>query len=180
MKKHFIQYQEIYFTIYYLSALIKKINIEAEYKKYIEKQTYNFNSREKFFLDNLLEELIFIINTIKKQYEYSTLNNSMYEEKIEIDKSKDDMLIIFKGFVDKIMLDNEKTIASIIDYKTGNPDLNLNNTIHGLDLQLPVYIYLVKNKFPNIRIVGFYLQKILNNEISIDNKHTYEYLKKTN
>lgn len=177
-------YEETFYTVlgnlfhYILSICFdKEINIEAEYKKYIEKQTYNFNSRELFFLDNLLEELTFIINTIKKQYEYSTLNNSMYEEKIEIDKSKDDMLIIFKGFVDKIMLDNDKTIASIIDYKTGNPDLNLNNTIYGLDLQLPVYIYLVKNKFPNIRIVGFYLQKILNNEISIDNKQTYEYLK---
>lgn len=177
-------YEETFYTVlgnifhYILSICFNKdINIKEEYIKYISKQTYQFNAREKFFLDNLFIELIFIINTIKKQHEYSSLNHSLYEEKIEIDKSKDDMLIIFKGFVDKIMLDDDKKIASIIDYKTGNPNLNLNNSIYGLDLQLPVYIYLVKHKFPNIRIVGFYLQKILNNEISIDNKHTYESLK---
>lgn len=177
-------YEETFYTIlgnlfhYILSICFDDdIDIEKEYNNYINKQSYEFNSREKFFLDNLLEELIFIINTIKKQYEYSSLNNSLYEEKIEIDKSKEDMMIIFKGFVDKIILDNDNKVAAIIDYKTGNPDLNLNNCIYGLDLQLPVYIYLVKNKFPNIRIVGFYLQKILNNEISLDNKHTYSSLK---
>lgn len=177
-------YEETFYTIlgnlfhYILSICFDRdIDIKKEYNIFISKQTYKFNARERFFLDNLLQELIFIINTIKKQYEYSTLNYSMYEEKIEIDKSKDEMLIIFKGFVDKIMLDNDKKIAAIIDYKTGNPDLNLNNCVYGLDLQLPVYIYLVKYKFPNIRIVGFYLQKILNSEITKDNKHTYEYLK---
>lgn len=178
-------YEETFYTIlgnlfhYILSICFDKdINLKEKYKEYISKQTYPFNAREKFFLDNLLSELIFIIDTIKSQYEYSSLNNSLYEEKITIDKSKNDMKIIFKGFIDKIMLDNNNLVASIIDYKTGNPNLNLNNSIYGLDLQLPVYVYLVKNKFPNIRIVGFYLQKILNNEISHDNKHSYEELKK--
>lgn len=177
-------YEETFYTIlgnlfhYILSiCFTKDIDLKKEYTKYISKQAYQFNARERFFLDNLFEELLFIINTIKKQSEYSTLNNYLYEEKIEIDKSREDFLIIFKGFVDKIMLDNDNKIAAIIDYKTGNPDLNLNNCIYGLDMQLPVYIHLVKHKFPNIRIVGFYLQKILNSEIIKDNKHTYEKLK---
>ena len=177
-------YEETFYTIlgnlfhYILSICFKDdIDLEKEYNNYIKEQTYKFDAREMFFLKNLLEELKFIIDTIKKQYKYSSLKNSLYEEKIEIDKSINDMKIIFKGFVDKIMLDSNNKIATIIDYKTGNPDLNLNNTIYGLDLQLPVYIYLTKYKFPNIRIVGFYLQKILNSEIIIDNKHTYEELK---
>lgn len=177
-------YEETFYTIignlfhYILSICFQKdIDIESEYNKFINKQTYKFNAKELFFLNNLLEELKFVISTIKKQYEYSSLENSLYEEKIEVDKSIDNMKIIFKGFIDKIMLDSQNKIAAIIDYKTGNPDLNLNNSIYGLDLQLPVYIYLTKQKFPNIRIVGFYLQKILNSEISIDNKHTYNELK---
>ena len=177
-------YEETFYTIignlfhYILSICFQKdINIESEYNKFINKQTYKFNAKELFFLNNLLEELKFVISTIKKQYEYSSLENSLYEEKIEVDKSIDNMKIIFKGFIDKIMLDSQNKVAAIIDYKTGNPDLNLNNSIYGLDLQLPVYIYLTKQKFPNIRIVGFYLQKILNSEISIDNKHTYNELK---
>jgi ATP-dependent helicase/DNAse subunit B len=178
-------YEETFYTIignlfhYILSICFNQdINLEKKYYEYIAKQSYPFNAREKFFLDNLLKELVFIIDTIKNNNEYSTLSNTLYEEKITIDKSKANMKIIFKGFVDKIMLDSSNSIASIIDYKTGNPNLNLNNSIYGLDLQLPVYVYLVKNKFPNIRIVGFYLQKILNNEISLDNKHSYEELKK--
>ena len=87
------------------------------------------------------------------------------------------MEITFKGFVDKMMTNDTENIISIIDYKTGNPDLNLNHIIHGLDLQLPVYIYLARKKFPKAEIAGFYLQKILNNEISKDYKHTYESLK---
>jgi len=36
---------------------------------------------------------------------------------------------------------------------------------------------LARKKFPDSDIAGFYLQKILNNEISKDYKHTYESLK---
>ncbi|UKI57119.1 MAG: hypothetical protein L6V81_06945 [Clostridium sp.] len=39
-----------------------------------------------------------------------------------------------------------KKIVVIIDYKTGNPILNINNSLYGLDMQLPVYIYLIKNE----------------------------------
>ena len=177
-------YEETFYTVlgnlfhYVLSKYYKEnFNLENEYNNYLNKCTYQFNSREKFFLNYLKEELKFIIETIKKQNETNSLNNILAEEKIEIDKSRDNLNITFKGFVDKIMTNDNKDIISIVDYKTGNPNLNLNNTIHGLDLQLPVYIYLAKEKFPDAKIAGFYLQKILNNEISKDFKHTYEYLK---
>ena len=177
-------FEETFYTVlgnlfhYILSiALKKEINLKQEYHNYLSKCNYSFNSREKFFLSILEEDLEFIIATIKKQNEVNSLDKTYFEEKIEIDKSSSDMEIIFKGFIDKMMTNDNEDIISIIDYKTGNPDLNLNNIIYGLDLQLPVYVYLARNKFPNARIAGFYLQKILNNEISRDNKHTYESLK---
>ena len=180
-------YEETFYTVlgnlfhYILSICFdSNINLVEEYYKYIDKQTYEFNSRELFFLDNLFSELVFIINTIKEQYEYCSLNNSLYEDRIEVDKSKNDMSIIFKGFVDKIMFDDKNGIGAIIDYKTGNPNLNLNNIIYGIDLQLPVYVYLTKKKFPNIRIVGFYLQKILHGQINRDSKKDYLDIKKDN
>ena len=177
-------FEETFYTIlgnlfhYILSiSFTREINIHEEYNKYLSKCEYPFNSREKFFLSTLVSDLEFIINTINKQNEVCSLKNTYFEEKIEINKSRDNIAIFFKGFVDKLMTnDNEDTI-SIIDYKTGNPDLNLNNIIYGLDLQLPVYIYLARKKFPNADIAGFYLQKILNNEIVKDYKHTYETLK---
>ncbi|MBR3161479.1 MAG: PD-(D/E)XK nuclease family protein [Bacilli bacterium] len=154
-----------------------EIDVRKEYYDYIDKLNYNFDDRELFFLDSLFDELLFIINTIKEHYNYTSFNKYFYEEKIEVVKSIDDIKIIFKGLIDKIMMDDEGRVA-VIDYKTGSTDINLNNIIYGIDMQLPIYIYLLKNKFPNIRIVGFYLQRILNGEINIDNKHTFIDLKK--
>lgn len=177
-------FEETFYTIlgnlfhYILSISFKReINIQEEYTKYLSKCDYHFNSREKFFLSTLVNDLEFIINTIKKQNEVCSLENTYFEEKIEVNKSRDNLDIVFKGFVDKMMTNDNEDIVSIIDYKTGNPDLNLNNIIYGLDLQLPVYIYLARKKFPKANIAGFYLQKILNNEIVKDYKHTYETLK---
>jgi len=177
-------FEETFYTVlgnlfhYVLSNYYKKeFDLKKLYHKFLESCTYQFDDRERFFLEYLEGELEFIVNTIIKQNETNSLSNILAEEKIEIDKSKNDINIIFKGFVDKIMINDEKNVMSIIDYKTGNPKLNLNNVIYGLDLQLPVYIYLAKSKYPNARVAGFYLQKILNNEIVKDFKHTYEALK---
>lgn len=177
-------FEETFYTVlgnlfhYILSiAFDREINLHEEYNDYLSKCTYPFNSREKFFLNMLESDLEFIINTIKKQNETNSLTTSYYEEKIVVDKSKDDMDIVFKGFVDKLMTNDKEDTVAIVDYKTGNPDLNLNHIIYGLDLQLPVYIYLARQKSPNADIAGFYLQKILNNEISKDYKHTYQALK---
>jgi ATP-dependent helicase/nuclease subunit B len=132
-------------------------------------------------LKKLKEELKFIIITIKKQYEHISLDKTLYEEKIYVSKNTN---ITFMGIIDKLMYKEEDdiTYCAIIDYKTGNPNLNLNNMIYGIDMQLPIYLYLSKrtNKLKNVEVLGFYLQKILNNEITIDNKLTYEKQKENN
>lgn len=147
-------------------------------KKYEE--VYPYDEREKFFLKHLKGELQFIIDTILEQESNSHLKSNFFEEKIVKNYQYDFYDVCFKGFVDKLMVSDDKKLVSIIDYKTGNPNLNLNDTIYGLDLQLPIYLFLAQNKFPEARIAGFYLQKILNNEISLDHKHSYLELKKEN
>ena len=85
------------------------------------------------------------------------------------------------GVIDKLMYkEDDNTKVSIIDYKTGNTDIKLNNIIYGLDMQLPIYLYLAKNidKFDNCQIVGFYLQKLLNSEVNKDYNKDYITLKK--
>ena len=80
------------------------------------------------------------------------------------------------GIIDKLLYKEEdnKTYLVIIDYKTGVLHTNLNNTIYGIDMQLPVYLYLAKDGlFKNAEVIGFYLQKILNNEVVKDIKKTY-------
>ena len=146
-------------------------DVIGNYEKLIHESTYPFNESEKFFLENLKNELLLIIDTIKEQLKYTSLKQSMYEKEIKIDISSD-VKVTFKGFVDKILYDefNGEKIVVIIDYKTGNPLLNINNSLYGLDMQLPVYIYLIKSEIKNVRIGGFYLQKILSNVNSLQKR----------
>lgn len=140
------------------------IDVIRTYESEIEKSNYEFSESEKFFLSILKDELILVIETIKNQLSYTQLNKSMYEKEIIIDVDKD-LHIKFKGFIDKILYNefNGQTIVAIVDYKTGNPNLNINNSIYGLEMQLPIYIYLIKTEIKDVKIGGFYLQKILNN-----------------
>ena len=144
-------------------------NREVEYYK----NNFEFTKSDLFFLDILKDELVLIIDVIKNGLNYTQLKKSMYEKEIIIEINKD-LHITFKGFVDKILYDDfdGETICAIIDYKTGNPHLNLNNTVYGLEMQLPIYAYLIKNSniIKNVKIGGFYLQKILNNETDINKK----------
>lgn len=148
-------------------------DFEKSYNESISKSKYEFTNTDRFFLDKLKGDLQLIIETIKNQLKYTQLDKSMYEKEIKITVNKD-LNIIFKGFVDKIMygeFDGE-VIVAIIDYKTGNPTLTLDNTIYGMDMQLPVYMYLIKNSniVNNVRIGGLYLQKILGKEKMLEDK----------
>ena len=148
-------------------------DFDKSYNESISKSKYIFTPTDEFFLDKLKGDLQLIIETIKNQLNYTQLDKSMYEKEIKITVNKD-LNIIFKGFVDKIMygeFDGE-TIVAIIDYKTGNPSLTLDNTIYGMDMQLPVYMYLIKNSniVKNVRIGGLYLQKILGKEKTLEDK----------
>lgn len=145
-----------------------------EWETYIKTKELLVN--EKFFLVKLKEELKLIMEEVKRLHKSTGLTDYMLEKKIYIDKSKN-IPITFMGIVDKMMYKSidGKDLIAIIDYKTGNPDTNLFNTIYGIDMQLPVYLYLVKysNLFSNPTFVGFYLQKILHGEINRSNNKTY-------
>lgn len=180
-------YEETFNTIignlfhYVLSkAFIENFNFEDTYNEYLTSLNKEFTNKEKVFLNNLKEELKLIINTINKQLKLISLDNTLYEEEIKVSNNSK---VTFIGYVDKLMYkqQDDKTFVAIIDYKTGNTNLNLNNIIYGLDLQLPVYLYLTKNsKLKNVEISGFYLQKILNKEIKKDYKKSFLEQKENN
>ncbi len=133
------------------------------YNDYLKDKDLNF--KENFFVKKLYNDLLFIIETIKKQESYSMFDQVLTEENIMVDKSCK-LKVEFVGIVDKIRYKEEdgKTLVAIIDYKTGNAETTLDNINYGLHLQLPVYIYLTKNGIhKDIQVVGFYLQKLLGN-----------------
>lgn len=149
-------------------VLEKSLKNNDDYKKYWDEHVNNLelSNKEKFFINNLEETCKFTVETIKKQLEYISLDKTKYEEKIFINKDKTTK-ITFMGIIDKLMYKEEfdKTLVAVIDYKTGNTNIDLNKTIYGLSMQLPIYLYLAQNSgLKNVKIAGFYLQNIINKE----------------
>lgn len=142
---------------------------------------YTFTVKDLFFLQKLKGELQFIIATIREQTAQSSFDHAYYEKKIYIAKDRD-IKVTFMGIVDKILYQEKDgiTYACIIDYKTGNPKANLQYVKYGLDMQLPIYLYLVSKSglFQTVVFTGFYLQKILHSELSIKKGKDYQTLKK--
>lgn len=183
-------YEETFYQLVgtlFHAILEKCLTVDSNYDELWNQELTNLNheftNKENFFLSKLKEELLFIIETIKDQENFTNLHNELHEERIYTSLSGN-MNITFTGIIDKIKYKEEEnqTIIAIIDYKTGNPNLDLTTVPYGIGMQLPVYLYLAKNsqKLTNIKVAGFYLQKVLNNEVTVDKSHSYEQLKKKN
>ena len=131
-------------------------NLDTTFTENIKKS--ELTPKEKHFLKKLKEQIKQDIKVIKMQDSHSEFKAKETEKKITIQKTKN---IKFTGIIDKISkLDN---YVIITDYKTGTPNTTLDNIEDGLNMQLPVYIYLIKNGLDKEKqIVGFYLQKLIN------------------
>lgn len=142
----------------------KDFDIDNSYNNYL-KSIRPLTNRELFILSNVKEELSTIIKVIREQYQYMSLDQSMKEKEIYVNKDKN-IKVTFKGVIDKVLYKEEdnKTYLVVIDYKTGSSDaIDLKNMEYGLNLQLPIYLYLSsKMELKNIKVVGFYLQKLFN------------------
>ena len=151
-------------------------NEDFDTYKYFDNYLINereFSEREKFFISIIREEMPFIVETIKKQLTYTTFDKKMYEEKVYVNLDKN-IKVTFMGVIDKVLYKEEegKTLLAVIDYKTGSTDIKLENKEYGIGLQLPIYLYLSsKMKIKNVKIVGFFLQKLLSN--NLDNTKDY-------
>lgn len=146
---------------------------EKYYDDYLKSQR-EFTKRELFFLNSIKKEMIFIVDSIRNSLNYSTFDKKMYEKKVYVNKEKD-IKVTFMGVIDKVLYKEEDgyTYLVVIDYKTGNTSIKLDNMEYGIGMQLPIYLYLTSNMdFKNFKVVGFYLQKLLNN--NLDNTKDYE------
>ena len=142
----------------------KDFDIDNSYNDYL-KSIRPLTNRELFILSNVKDELSTIIKVIRDQYQYMSLDQSMKEKEIYVNKDKN-IKVTFKGVIDKVLYKEEdnKTYLVVIDYKTGSSDaIDLKNMEYGLNLQLPIYLYLSsKMELKNIKVIGFYLQKLFN------------------
>lgn len=126
---------------------------------------------EKYFIDKLKDELKKDIEILKTQRSNSLLNKVKceYENNLKIDEHTD-----FTGRIDKVVYkEGEEPLAMVVDYKTGtSSNINLKLTEFGLSLQLPTYLYLLRNdeKFKDYNFTGFYLQHLLSTIYKFDEK----------
>ena len=147
-------------------SLYKKNNfdLDTEFNNYLEKRELSL--KEKLLLVRIKKDLIKFIEVLKKQEEYTTYKDELYEKKVEIDLNKK-VSVKFIGFIDKIMYykNIEDTYFSIVDYKSGTIDTHIEPMKYGLHMQLPVYLYLIHygRCFTNPIFTGIYYQNILFN-----------------
>ena len=163
-------YEETFFTIignmyhHILEiGLFKKIDVEKEVNLFLKDKQFTY--KEKYFLKKLIKDLEFTLDEIKKQTNEIALDKYLFEKEIKVEKGNN-LSITFKGFVDKIIYNDDKVkkIAVLIDYKTGNIDIDLSYIKYGINMQLPVYLYLVKQELKEVEFAGFYLQKLINKD----------------
>lgn len=143
------------------------------FDKFVSEQR-EFSNRELFFLSSIREEMVFVVDTIRKQLSYSTFDKSMYEKKVYVNKDKN-IKVTFMGVIDKVLYKEEDgiTYLAVVDYKTGSTDIKLDNKEYGIGMQLPIYLYLSsKMELENVKVVGFYLQKLFSG--SLDNTKDYD------
>lgn len=154
-------------------------DFEKEFNKYLENRELSI--KERILLIKLKKDLLELINSLKKQQLITGYDNNYLEKKIEIPLNNKKINVIFKGFIDKIMYyeNLENFYFTVIDYKTGTVDTNIEPMKYGLNMQLPVYLYLIKysNMFKKPIFTGLYYQNILFNYPTCVNVE--EYLKIT-
>ena len=168
-------------------CLEKGLNSSADTRvlvnEFISSNERVLTKKEEFFVNNLISEIDFVRNTIISNMNYTDLKKILFEKEVKVLK-KGKVSVTFKGFIDKIMYDDtsDRTVIAIIDYKTGNTDINLKYVPFGLSMQLPVYLYLASNmkEFSNVKVGGFYIQKVLSEKPIIDLKKDYLSLKHDN
>ena len=118
-----------------------------------------FNKKELFFLDKYKESIRDLLNQVLLEREYSLFKDALYEKRIDIDYGNN---VHFIGIIDKVLyyIDDDVTYVTLIDYKTGNDEISLRYLKYGLNIQLPIYLYLsTKLGYSNVKYPGFYLQK---------------------
>ncbi len=135
-------------------------DLNQVYDEYLNSQI--LDNKSKLFMSILKNELVYIIDVIKSFDLKSTLNNNYLEKEITIKDIVHGKVKLY-GIMDKLKVNEDNSLAIVIDYKTGSLSSSIDNINHGLNLQLPIYMYFAKSMYPDIKIGGFYLQKILNN-----------------
>lgn len=140
-----------------------------------ENQDYKLSLSEQFFTEILKDKVKELVNLIIKQEELIIDHETMYEKEVKkewnLELNEEEYAITLKGTIDKVLyhqIKDEvnqtiKNYITIIDYKTGYFNTSIEKVGNGLNLQLPMYLYLAKQISElkgEIIVSGFYYQNV--------------------
>lgn len=152
----------------------KDFDFDKVFETLLIEQKDKFDKIELIYLDKLKISAKIITDRLIAEKENSFIVKTYSEKEFNIPLNDK---YILNGKVDSILIaeNNDRKALQIIDYKTGETELNLSKNIYGLGLQLPIYSYLLEKdeEFKDINIQGIYyvnfISKILfdydNNQI---------------
>lgn len=139
---------------------------DLEYKKAYE--LFSFTAREEVLLEKIQAEFKYFVSMLLNRKNNMNFKYAL-KEKTYIEPISDEVSV--KGVIDSVIIthDNEKEYYSIVDYKTGNEKYQREEVDFGFSMQLPTYALLLQNEaqFKNKELIGFYIQRILNDEINL-------------
>ncbi len=115
--------------------------------------------KSEFYLNKIdlfLNDLIKYLDEQNEnmEFEISGVEESFFDDNAISINDK----VSLTGKIDVVMKHND--YFTVIDYKTGNANLNFSNTKYGLDLQNLIYFKLLESKFDNVKFGGTYRQKV--------------------
>lgn len=151
-------------------CLYSDIDIDNTIDEFIKTYNRNLSKKESFYINKLRKDIKETVLIVRSYNDYISLDKYMLEKKIEIVKNRN-LTVSFIGKIDKVLYKeyNDKTIMVLIDYKTYKSDINLDYIKYGINMQLPVYLYLASNlEFKNIIFGGFYLQRVSSTSLEKD------------
>jgi len=171
---------------YVLSKMYdENFDYSSSIEEFIKNNPFALTNKEKMILTNLIEEIPFILETIKEQEQEINYQDHLLEANFNVYKTSKQYgyNLHLDGYIDKILyrqIKNElnevlKTYLMVLDYKTYEPTIDLKLIPHGLSLQLLIYYYLIKNdeRLKNPILGGFYIQPILALNANADDEFKY-------
>ena len=145
-------------------SIYKKSGFDLDYAWNHYLETKDLSLKDTVLLVRIRKDLEELLKVLREQDTYTGFDQEYYEKELKV-RVRDDILVEFIGYVDKIMVYQKisDTYFSIVDYKTGTIDTHIEPMKYGLHMQLPIYLYLIHNSkvFDNPIFTGIYYQNIL-------------------
>ncbi len=160
-------------NLYHL-ILKNEQNLEFDLSKYNEMINELFvTNKEKFFANKLLPQVFEIIKKNLELLIETKYKNIINEQELEIEI---DDLTTLVGKIDRFMIDELNKKLIIIDYKTNNFKFEKEKIKYGIDMQLPIYAYLLNEVYKEYGITGMYIQNVCLNNKDLLDENRFKYL----